>query len=456
MPHPQSTLADVLRLLTEHEEHAGRTLSMVPSETAMSGIAKLPMMLDAYHRYFFNESDNPAGWHFRGAQHLRDLETGLTVPLLEELGRADYVSVRPLSGLNAMTLLLGTLGGAPGSTIVTISPEQGGHYATPSVAERLGLRVEFLRGADPHSLDLEHAAQLLARVRPSLVYVDQSHCLFPVDVAALVATVRAASPGTLVHVDASHWLGLVLGGVLPNPLDQGADSFGGSTHKTFPGPQKAVLLTRDREVERRIRETQDYLISNHHFAATISLGIALLEFRDFGGAEYAHAVVSNTRRFGGLLTERGLTVAAADRGYSAGHQLWLDPEADGVPARTASDRLFAAGLRVNFMAGLPGFTGQGVRIGLNEATYQGLQGEDFTELADVFAAAVLDTAPAASLARRTAALRDRIPYGAPVGEESQLHRDAVALCAAALRTVRPPRVPAPADLARAGAGGDAR
>ncbi|WP_326786399.1 hypothetical protein [Streptomyces sp. NBC_00151] len=432
------TLDDVVRLLAENESEAQRGLSMVPSENAMSGISKLPLLLDPYHRYFFNESDHPDRWHFRGAQKLRDLEMNLTVPLLRELGRAEYVSVRPLSGLNAMTLVLAALGGEPGSTVVTIAPENGGHFATPSVARRLGLNVEFLRGAGPHELDLDHAAELLARVRPSMVYVDQSHCLFPVDVASLVATVRAASPDTLVHVDASHWFGLVLGGAFRNPLDEGADSLSGSTHKTFPGPQKAVVLTRDAGIDQRVRDAQDYLISNHHFASTIGLGIALLEFRDCGGPEYARAVVAHTRRFGRLLDERGITVAAKERGYSAGHQLWLDTEADGIAPKVASDRLFAAGLRVNFMAGLPGFPGQGVRIGLNEPTYQGLDGDDLTELADVFAAAVHDTSPSAELSERIAALRQRTRFGAPVDSNSHLLERALALCADALRTAPVP------------------
>ncbi|WP_329582941.1 hypothetical protein [Streptomyces sp. NBC_01361] len=426
------TLDTVVRLLSENEASARQTLSMVPSETSMSGLAKLPMLLDPYHRYFFNEGDDPDRWHFRGAQRLRDLEMELTIPLLQELGRASYASVRPLSGLNGMTLVLGALGGEPGSTVVTVSPEQGGHYATPQVAGRLGLDVEFLRGPDPHSLDLEHAAELLARVRPSLVYVDQSHCLFPVDVKSLVETVREASPGTLVHVDASHWLGLVLGDAFPNPLDQGADSWGGSTHKTFPGPQKAVVLTRDPQVEQLIRDAQDFLISNHHFAATIALGISLLEFREFGPA-YTRAVLEHTGRFGRLLTERGLTVVAADRGYSAGHQLWLDTEADGIAPKDAAARLSAASLKVNFMAGLPGFTGQGVRIGLNEATYQGLSGDDIDELADIFVAAVRDTEPAALLAERTAALRTRTPFGACAADGSPLLATALDLCEGALR-----------------------
>ncbi|MFF3377459.1 hypothetical protein ACFYXF_31440 [Streptomyces sp. NPDC002680] len=436
MPETALTLDDILRLLAEHEEEAGRTLSMVPSENATSGLAKLPLLLDPYHRYFFNESGQDDRWHFRGAERLRDLETALTVPLLEELGGARYVSARPLSGLNAMTLALGTLGGEPGSTVVTIAPENGGHYATPSVAQRLGLRVEYLRGPDPHSLDLDHAAQLLGRVRPALVYVDQSHCLFPVDVASLVATVRKASPETLVHVDASHWFGLILAGVFPNPLDLGADSYGGSTHKTFPGPQKAVLLTRDPDIEKRIRDTQDFLISSHHFAATISLGIALLEFRDFGGIEYARNVVANTKEFGRLLTERGLTVVAADRGYSAGHQLWLDTTADGIPPKTASDRLAAAGIKVNFLDGLPGFTGQGVRIGLNEPTYQGLSGTDLVELADVFSAAVQGDGSYGELADRTARLRRRPRVGARLDADSPLLRTALALASNSLRTLR--------------------
>lgn len=432
MDHSVLTLDDVVRVLADNESAAQRTLNMVPSENAMSGLAKLPLLLDCYHRYFFNEAGGKDGWHFRGGQRLRALETGLTIPLLQELGRAKYVSVRPLSGLNAMTLALATLGGEPGSTVATIAPENGGHFATPSVARRLGLNVEFLRGPDPHALDLAHAAQTLRRVRPSLVYVDQSHCLFPVDVAELVAVVRQASPDTLVHVDASHWFGLVLAGVFPNPLDAGADSFGGSTHKTFPGPQKAVLLTRDDDIERRIREAQDYMISSHHFAATISLGMALLEFRDFGGRDYAEAVVASTRAFGELLGTQGVSVIGADRGYSAGHQLWLDTHADGVPPQTASERLAAAGIRVNYMAGLPGFTGQGVRIGLNEACYLGVGHEELPELADVFTAAVHARRPAGELAERTARLRAQTAARRASRESAPLVTEAARLAGEAL------------------------
>src|SRR6185436_6188532 len=96
---------------------------------------------------------------------------------------------------------------------------------------------------DPHTIDFDRVAESLRDQRPTLVYVDQSNCLFPLDVRTLVETTRRVAPETLVHVDCSHWLGLVLGGQMPNPLALGADSFGGSTHKPFPGPQKAIVAT---------------------------------------------------------------------------------------------------------------------------------------------------------------------------------------------------------------------
>ncbi len=420
---------------------------MVPSENAMSGLAKLPLLLDTYHRYFFNELHDPGRWHFPSGAPAADVETSVTIPLLRELARAGHVTVRPLSGLNGMLLVLAALGGPPGSTVATIAQENGGHYATEGIAGRLGQRVVTLAGPNPHELDYEGVTRVVAAHRPALVYVDQSNCLFPVDVARLVAAARAADPGVLVHVDASHWMGLILGGVFANPLECGADSFGGSTHKTFPGPQKAVFCTNRDDVADRIRQAQDYLISSHHFGAVLSLGLALAEFRDLGGAEYAGRVVANTRRFGGLLHDRGLPVVAAERGFTAGHQLWLDTEAAGLPAREAAGRLYRAGIRVNFQD-LPGLPRPAVRIGLNEVTYRGLGKAEVEELSDVFAAAVTDSAPASVLAARTAALRHSVRTAtSPDLTISPLRDTAVRLCLAALLDVSPEEVPDAAHAA---------
>jgi glycine hydroxymethyltransferase len=427
---PIQTIADFIQLLSENEEAAGRTLSMVPSENSMSALAKLPFMLDVYHRYFFNRDYNPNRWNFRGSELTGRLEIEATDAILAELGKAKYVNSRPLSGLNAMTLVLAALGGRPGATILTVAPDNGGHYATIDVARRMGLRVKYLPSIDIHTFDYAAAGEVIAASRPSLVYVDQSNCLFPMDVSQISSVVKHAYLETVLHVDASHWMGLVLGGAHPNPLDCGADSFGGSTHKTFPGPQKAVFLTRRQDLATKVRQAEDYLISSHHFAATLSLGIALMEFRDFGGSAYAQNILHNTRRFAECIHAAGIPVEGADLGFSAGHQLWIDTERVGLPARAVSDLLSRAGLLINVQPFLPGIPHEVVRIGLNEATFRGLGAEDMAELADIFGAAAFGRARSVILANRVAALRSNAshPYGCPPEIRQPLIAGAVRLC----------------------------
>jgi glycine hydroxymethyltransferase len=406
-----SSFDQVLGVLERHERDARRVINMVPSENRMSALAKLPLLLDVYHRYFFNVAEAADDWAFRGSQDAACLETGFTLKLLREMTHAVYVNPRPLSGLSGMAMVLSALGGARGSTILSVSPDQGGHYATGALAGRLGFSSAFMTGPDAHTIDYGQVSAALLAHRPTIVYVDQSNCLFPLDVRTLVETTRRVAPETLIHVDCSHWMGLVLGGQFPNPLDLGADSFGGSTHKTFPGPQKAVVVTNRRDLWDRLAKAQFEMISSHHFAGTISLGLALLEFRECGGATYAATIVANAKRLGARLAQRGLHVVAAERGFSAGHQLWIRTAPGGIDAFEASDRLYGAGIRVNAFPELPAIPERVLRIGVNEATYHGLHGEDIDELGDIFADAVQGRRRSAALADRVAALRDR--YHAP-------------------------------------------
>lgn len=417
-------IENVLDLLERHEQTARQVLNMVPSENSMSALAKVPMLLDVYHRYFFNTALSEEEWNFRGSQDVGALESHYAARLLRELTRAQYVNLRPLSGLSGMALVLSALGGPHGSNVLTVSPEQGGHYATSALALRLGLKTCFITGPDAHTIDYEQIASTIRQYRPTLIYIDQSNCLFPVEIEKLVASARSVSGEIIIHVDVSHWMGLVLGGVFPNPLAVGADSFGGSMHKSFPGPQKAIVVTNRKDLWDRIYQAQYEMISSHHFAATISLGIALEEFKECGGPEYAASLVRNTRALGRHLYELGLGVQAPERDFSCGHQLWIRTSGCNVDAYAASDRLYKAGIRVNAFPELPGIPERVIRIGVNEATFHGLQLDDMRELAEIFTAAVLDKQDAAELAGRVAAMRARYlqPFCFPASDPLLLSR----------------------------------
>ncbi|GGY13703.1 MULTISPECIES: PLP-dependent aminotransferase family protein [Streptomyces] len=404
-----------LDVLRTHQERSRRTLSLIPAENVMLPLARLPFVADLAARYMFDEHPDPAAgdWRFPAGKEAAWLETGLTVPLLRRLTGAAAVNVRPLSGLHAMQMVIAALGGAPGSTIACLAPGQGGHYATADIVRQMGYTPVHLPGQGMHDLDTGRLGAFLTQHRPSLVYVDQCHALTGLDIAPLAATIKQSGLPTGLHVDVSHTLGLVLGGVLPNPLTAGADSLSASTHKSFPGPQKGIIATRTAETAQRITAVQPRMVSNHHFAAVAALGLSLAAFADHACA-YAQAVTANARLLGKELAHGGWHLAGAEFGYTRTHQLWVT-RTPRPTARDAAGRLYEAGLHVNWLTDLP--VGEpALRLGLAEATWLGLGAGDMPRLAQIMTAATDGSVPLSELAERTATLRpgpDRLYPFAP-------------------------------------------
>ncbi len=397
-------------MLAAHQDRAGRTLSLIPSEGVMAPLARLPLVADLAARYLFDEDPDPqmGDWRFPSAREAAWLETGLAVPLLARMLGAASVNVRPLSGLHALQMVIAALAGPPGTTVACLSPAQGAHYATADVARRLGHDVVHLPAPDgrPRQVDPDGVCALLRACRPSLVYVDQCHALEVLDMRALADAVKAAGMGTVLHADISHTLGLVLGGALPNPLAEGADSVSASTHKTFPGPPKGIIATRTPGLGERVRAVQPQSVSQHHLGAVAALGLALASFTDHAPL-YAHAVLANARTLGKHLAHGGWTLEGAPFGYTRTHQLWVTRTP--LPAREAAGRLYGAGIHVNWLTDLP-LPGPALRLGVAEATWLGLTGGDMEALAGIMTAAVDGSRPLEELAARTAALRPARPY----------------------------------------------
>jgi glycine/serine hydroxymethyltransferase len=349
----------------------------------MSPLASQPLRQDFYNRYFFNDDLNDQSWFFPGGRGVADVEARTGVAALTRLGAAKHVNLRPVSGMTAMLMVLLGLGGAGGSTVVSIDPATGGHYATAALVERLGRQSRVVpqqRGC----VDLNLLRKELTGGPVALVYLDLQNCLHRLDVDAVVSTVREHSPTTRVHVDCSHTLGLILGGAHPNPLDAGADSMGGSTHKSFPGPHKGVLFTRSDDGARLLKEAQFHLISSHHFAETLALSLAAAEFEIFG-REYARNVVPNAVALAQALQEHGFRLLTEGPELTQTHQVWATV---GTPEETMdfAEGLAEAGVLVNVIPDLPGADGHALRLGINEITFDGGSVESMRGLADVFSA----------------------------------------------------------------------
>lgn len=396
-------LRSAVALLREAASAAESRINLVPSEARMSPLARAPLASDLYSRYFFNEHADPDFWQFRGGQHVGHLEHELTIPALRRLSGAAHVNIRPLSGLNAMLLIVSALGGPIGSRVVCISNATGGHPATTSLIGRLG-RVAVPVSVRHGRVDDDELQSALAAGDVSLVYLDLQNTLVELDVRSVRNVVADVSPQTLLHADSSHTLGLILGGVHATPLSAGADSFGGSTHKSFPGPQKGAVFTDDESIANKLRSAQFDLVSSHHFAETLALGLAAAEFEVFG-AEYAKAVILNAQTLARGLAKRGFEVAGNPPRFTRTHQVWMTV-GDIARVTRIGERLFRAGIAANVQDDLPGLPGAVFRLGVNESTFEGAGPETMEVIADAFGEAVAGEV-------RTSAAEIRSTFGRP-------------------------------------------
>lgn len=401
-------LGALLDALVADQQRARLSLNLTPSENTLSPLARLPFVLDTYSRYYFDHLRMFGSWSFYGSLGSGAIEQRIVQPLLRELLGVEHVNVQPLSGLNCMLVAMGALAGA-GDTVVTVPVEYGGHISTAGVASRLGMTVVPLPMAGPHRLDEGALAALLERDKPALVYLDQSTQLFPLDPQPIRDCIDGCSPRTLLHFDSSHINGLILGGAVPNPLDRGAHTVGGSTHKTLPGPHKGFLATRRGDLAQRIDDMSGIFVSHHHPADVASLGITLLEMKHCDGAAYAERVVANARQLGAVLHARGLDVSAAEMGFTDCHQIWVALPAGGDGCELGN-LLYASGIHVN-RVGVPEVSGPALRLSSAEITRMGAGACEIAELGDLLADAILTGANEDALRPRAECLRARL--GAP-------------------------------------------
>jgi glycine hydroxymethyltransferase len=226
-----------------------------------------------------------------------------------------------------------------------------------------------------HRADPEEVANILRRDRPEAMVLGQSFVLFPYPLRPLVEA--AHEVGALVLYDASHVLGLVMGGVFQAPLEDGVDVVFGSTHKSLFGPQGGLLATRREDLFRQIDDALIWrVLDNTHLNRIAGLAQALLEMERWG-SEYAPQVVRNTQRLARALHERGFSMVGAEEGFTASHQAFFD--AEELRARTGlgpaglARRLENDGLILDLVG----------RVGAAEATRLGMKEPEMETLADL-------------------------------------------------------------------------
>lgn len=378
-----TSINTLIALIDQHEKQFNESFSLIPSENPISPLARKMFLFDSYARYSFDPVNQWGTWAFPGGNIIGNIERDILIPLLKELTSSEYVNVKPISGLNGMLITILAYCD-PGDCICVMPFGLGGHPSTVSISNLFGLKIIYApHKKGTYDIDWPLFDLMLSKHKPKLVYVDQATVLFPLDISKIRKVIADNSLTTKIHVDSSHLNGLIFGKVIPNPLASGADSFGGTTHKTFAGPHKAFLATNDEIIAKRFSQKSENLTSHHHMADVIALTVAVIEFKEKKGEEYARQIVLNAKAFAKALAFLKFDVQAKEFGYTECHQVWLDVS-KYMDAIEATKLLLSAGIILNTFAQLPLLAKPGFRMGVNEVTNYGLKEQEMEQLAVFF------------------------------------------------------------------------
>jgi glycine hydroxymethyltransferase len=382
-----------------------KTINLIASENTPSEAVRRVQNSDFMGRYAEghpNEGDK-INRYYQGTRYIDEIERMAQREILE-LFDAKQADVRPISGNAANTAIaLGYLRG--GDTVIANSTDAGGHISHGPVGvfgRRIQNRGQSLIAGRPNFINLHYlpltedhyhidpakTIELIERVSPHIVVMGKSLFLFPEPVSEVAAFCKTKDIPLLY--DGAHVLGLIASGQFQSPLQEGATWMTGSTHKTFPGPQRGVILGNlDAESEKKYWPAADRGVfpgssSNHHLHTLPALLVAIREVKAFG-RDYAQQIVRNAQALGSSLDELGTPVEARDFGYTQSHMIAVNVSQWGGGVEVAK-RLEANDIIVNYNM-LPGDTDprnpSGLRIGVPEMTRFGMDERAMGELAQL-------------------------------------------------------------------------
>lgn len=405
----------VFSLLEEHHKFFSTSIPLVASENVTSYAVREALLSDFGHRY-------AEGWPgervYAGCRYIDQVEL-LTLDLMKDLFDAEFVDVRPISGVTA-NLAVYSAFTDPGDSMICLSIPNGGHIShgkreiggTAGLVH--GLKVEYFPfDEEEMNIDVDKTEKKIEKlvkegVKLKLAMFGGSVFLFPHPVKELSDFMK--SMGMIVAYDAAHVAGLIAGKCFQDPLREGADVVTMSTHKTLPGPQRGAILSWNKYADIIKKAVFPGVTSNHHLHTLAGLCVALCEMKAFG-RDYATQIIRNSKALAQALWDEGFKVVAEKKGFTESHMMLIDVSDYGGGLHVeklledaniiVNRNLLPWDIRMGRHFTNPG----GIRIGTSEVTRLGMKENDMIEIASFVKRVVIDHEDPKTVAKEVAEFR---------------------------------------------------
>ena len=389
MPSYESDFKSVLQKVKAHEKWFSESLPMIASENVASEPVRRVLSSDLGHRY-------AEGWPgervYAGCKFIDQIELE-AIELGKKLFRAEFIDVRPISGVVANLAVYSAFSG-PGDTMMALSIPNGGHIShgkkdfSGSAGLVHSLEIEYFAfDREQMNIDVDATKKKIAEMKSlRLAMFGGSLFLFPHPVQELADTIRER--GGMVCYDAAHVVGLIAGGQFQDPLREGAQVMTFSTHKTLFGPQGGAVVTTSEFSDPLKKAVFPGTTSNHHLHSVAAKALAFAEFLSFGKA-YARDTVRNARALAGDLAGLGEKVLGEKNGYTKSHQVAVDvtrySDGGAIEKLLESQNIIVNRQLIpgDLQAGRHYTNPGGIRLGVAELTRLGMGKGEMREVAEL-------------------------------------------------------------------------
>ena len=387
------TVADLIRRdLQRQNTH----IHLIASENFAS-----PAVMAASGSIFTNKyaEGYPGKRYYEGCAVVDEVEQ-LAIDRAKALFGAAHANVQPHSGAQAnMGVYLSLLD--PGDTVMGMRLDQGGHLTHGSPVNFSGKYYNFVAyGLDPDTelIDMDEVSRLALEHRPKILLAGYSAYSGELDYEAFRSI--ADEIGAVFMVDAAHFIGLVAGKALPNPMEH-ADIVTATTHKALRGPRGGLILSNEKYapvIDKAVFPGGQGGPLINQIAAK---AVCFHEASTPEYAAYARQILANAAAMADRMIADGVRLVT---GGTTNHLFLIDLRSvdEELTGRDAARMLDSIGITLNFNSipndPRPPYRASGLRIGTPAMTTQGMKEKEADQVAGLIARALRSHGDAAALA----------------------------------------------------------
>ncbi|HLR55144.1 MAG TPA: serine hydroxymethyltransferase [Actinomycetales bacterium] len=335
----------------------------------------------------------PGKRYYGGCEHV-DVAEQLAIDRAKELFGAEHANVQPHSGAQANAAVLQALM-SPGEKLLGLELAHGGHLTHGMKLNFSGKLYDVVAyGVNPQTLriDMDAVRDAALEHRPKVIIAGWS--AYPREMDFAKFREIADEVGAYLWVDMAHFAGMVATGLHANPVPH-AHVVSTTVHKTLGGPRSGLILCEEglaRKIDSAVFPGQQGGPLMHVIAAkAVSLKAAASE--EF--AERQRRTVEGAKILAERLTKDDVQNAGVNvlTGGTDVHLVLVDLRHSELDGKQAEDLLHRIGITVNRNAvpfdPRPPRVTSGLRIGTPALATRGFGADEFTEVADIIALALI-------------------------------------------------------------------